>query len=271
MALYGVVSDIHGNLEALQAALRFLHEREVDGILCLGDIVGYNADPDACVELLERALALSVAGNHDLVAAGRPGSERCSLRAAFALRRTRKALGEASRSALSALPLLDVVEDEIVLTHGGIGDVWQYVTTGVHVEENHRRLRDIVPRARICLFGHTHQQRLYEVQGATAIERERGPELELSGPGRVFFVNPGSIDAARRSGEKLAELLVLDSSRRTVSFHRVPYDHERSERRAAEHGYRMTPLEGYAFRAGRALLEARRRVLAGLRRVSRWV
>ena len=251
MVLYGIVSDIHGNLEAFCTAVAFLLPRRVDRILCLGDIVGYNAEPDACVKLLEELQAESVAGNHDLIAAGTLGFERCADRPAFALRRTRQVLNEESRRALEALPHRRVYEDEIVLVHGGVLDVCQYVSTPVRVQENHALMIREIPRARICFFGHTHAQKLYEIHKGVASEQAVGEGVELSGPGRTFFVNPGSIDAARKDGEKLAEFAVFDSTRRIVSFYRIPYDHERVERSAAQRGYRMSLAEEQIQRAAR--------------------
>ena len=70
MAIYGVLGDIHGNLEALQAALAALEARGVTRFACVGDIVGYNADPDACVEALRARDAIAIAGNHDLIGTG---------------------------------------------------------------------------------------------------------------------------------------------------------------------------------------------------------
>ena len=95
MALYGVLGDIHGNCEALAAALAALDAHRVERVLCVGDIIGYNADPDACVELLRAHEALCIAGNHDLIGTGRLGFERCSNKAAYALRRTRRRLSSA--------------------------------------------------------------------------------------------------------------------------------------------------------------------------------
>lgn len=264
MALYGIVADIHGNLEALCEAVGFLlEERGVDHIVCLGDIVGYNAEPDACVELMQELSTDIVAGNHDLIAARLLGFERCADRPAFALRRTREVLSEASLRALTALPRRRVLEDEIVLVHGGFRDVCQYVTTPARVEENHALMVREIPRARVCFFGHTHDQKVWEIHKGVASEREPGEEVDLSGSDRVYFVNPGSIDASRKDdGEKLAELAVFDSSRRTASFHRVPYNHERVEQLASCFGYRMTPLEERIQRTARMLMRGKDRVLA---------
>jgi predicted phosphodiesterase len=267
MALYGIVADIHGNLEALCEAAGFLlEERGVDHIVCLGDIVGYNAEPDACVDLVKELSTDTVAGNHDLIAAGLLGFERCAAKPAFALQRTREVLSEASLRALLALPPRRVVEDDIVLVHGGFHDVCQYVTTPARVEENHALMVRELPRARICFFGHTHDQKVYEIHKGAASERALGEDVDLSGSDRAFFINPGSIDAARKDGEKVAELAVFDSSRRTVSFHSVPYNHERVERLASRCGYRMTPLEERIHRAARLLARGKERVLARLHR-----
>jgi predicted phosphodiesterase len=266
MALYGIVSDIHGNLEALCEAVGFLvEERGVDSIVCLGDLVGYNAEPDACVQMVQDLCTDVVVGNHDLIAVGALGYERCADRPAFSLRRTREVLGEKSRLALEALPLRRIIEDEIVLVHGGFRDICQYVTPPARVEENHALMLRAIPRARVCFFGHTHEQKLYEIHKGAARERALGEGVDLSAADRAFFINPGSIDAARKEGQKQAEFAVFDSSRRTVSFHRVPYDHERVEQSAVSHGYRMTPLEERIHRVARVLRRGGGRAITRLR------
>ncbi len=81
MALYGIVADIHGNLQALEAALARLDACGIERLLCLGDIVGYNADAKRCASLMRERDALAIAGNHDLIALGRLGFGRCSNKA----------------------------------------------------------------------------------------------------------------------------------------------------------------------------------------------
>jgi predicted phosphodiesterase len=81
MAVYGVLGDIHGNREALEAALAGIDAIGVDRVICVGDLIGYNADSDACVRILQGRDALCIAGNHDLIGTGRLGLERCSNKA----------------------------------------------------------------------------------------------------------------------------------------------------------------------------------------------
>ncbi|WP_437902122.1 metallophosphoesterase family protein [Sorangium sp. So ce327] len=256
--LYGIIADIHGNLEALSAVQAFLAERGVERLLCLGDIVGYNADSDVCVRLLARPPTLAIAGNHDLIAIDRIGVERCGTKATFALQRTRVALSSDSKRALALLPRRRLIEGEIVLIHGGVVDPCQYMVSPAHIEANALLLREREPSGRICFFGHTHVQALYEVEAGVATPRPTGERISLGHGRRCFFINPGSVDAARRR-EKLAELAVFDSSRQEISFHRVPYEHERAERRAAEEGYRMTWLDKRFAAARTALAQLRPR------------
>ncbi|MFO0588435.1 MAG: metallophosphoesterase family protein [Polyangiaceae bacterium] len=256
---YGILSDIHGNLQALTAALGFLVETMgVDRLVCLGDIVGYNADPDACAGLLAEARAECVTGNHDLVATSTLGFERCAIKPAFALGRTRQAISEETRTFLRGLPARLVIEGDTVAVHGGVRDVCQYVTRDADVLENEAFLRAEVPGARVCLFGHTHERRLWEIRAGHAgrrgeVESKDDIEVDLSAADRRYLINPGSVDAARKQGDPRAEVAIWDTDRQRVSFHRVPYDAVTSERRAAEHGYRMGPVEERLFRFTRRL------------------
>ena len=264
MSAYGVIADVHGNLAALRAARAFLAERGATRVLCLGDIVGYNAEPNACVDLVRERGAEAVAGNHDLVAVRELGFGRCGDKAAFALRRTRRTLSEGAGRYLAALPRRRLVDGDVVLTHGGVDDVCHYVRSAGHVAAEAARLRRLEPGVRLCLFGHTHEQKLYEVRGGVAEERGTEGEVEVSARGAVFFLNPGSVDAARKSGERFAEVALLDAGRRTASFHRVPYDHDGAEVRAARDGYRMGPADVWAYDAAKRAKRATRVALARL-------
>lgn len=262
-----MLADVHGNLSALRAALAFLAERGVSRVLCLGDLVGYNAEPNACVDLLRGLDAVAVAGNHDRIAVRELGLGRCGDKAAFALRRTRRALGGGAARFLDGLPSARLVEGDVFLTHGGVGDVCRYVRGAAQVAAEAERLRRCAPTARLCLFGHTHERGLYEVRGGVAAERAVDGEVDVGAHGALYFLNPGSVDAARKAGVRFAELALLDTSRRRASFHRVPYDHEGAEARAALGGYRMGPLDVWAYGAAK---RARRAGRVALGRLGVW-
>jgi predicted phosphodiesterase len=240
MALYGLVADIHGNREALSAALAALDRRGISRLLCLGDIVGYNADPDDCVAMLRERGALSIAGNHDLIALGRLDFARCSNKARYALKRTRRRLGASAAAHLSELPAHRAVDDGVVLVHGGVRDVEQYMVTSAHIRQNADYLAADFPGARLCFFGHSHEQKVYEVHQGSVDELAPSPVMPLSRD-RVYFINPGSVDASRKRAHKAAELAVLDTDRWEVELWQVPYDCAATEAKAAAFGYRITP------------------------------
>jgi predicted phosphodiesterase len=246
MALHGILGDIHGNREALAAALARLDTCGIDDLLCVGDLVGYNADSDECVAMLRARAALCIAGNHDLIGTGLLGFERCSNKAMHSLKRTRRALAPETAEYLRALPshimvtpaLAGAQSPTILLTHGGVRDVQQYMTQPRHIVQNARLLREDFPAARICFFGHTHEQRVYAVDGEEVAEIATSDPVHLRAD-RLYFVNPGSVDASRKRAHKLAECAVFDDAACELTFHRVPYDDLATESKAGAQGYRI--------------------------------
>ena len=237
MARYGVLADVHGNHEALRAAVDALEARGVERYLCLGDLVGYNADADRCVAEVRARNMQVVAGNHDLIAIGRLGLDRCSGKAAHALRRTRRRLGPETREYLGRLPLRARLEGGVVLVHAGVEDVQLYVRTPAEVARNAALLAAAAPGARLCFFGHTHDAAAWEVEAGTARSLPAEGTLRLR-EDAAYFVNPGSVDSARGREPGHARCAVFDSAARTVEFFAVPYDHAAAEHKARRGGYR---------------------------------
>jgi predicted phosphodiesterase len=240
MARYGVLADIHGNREALAAALGLLEQHAVDRLLCLGDVIGYNADPDECVRMLRERQAMVIAGNHDLIGTGRLDFRRCSTKAEYSLKRTRRLLGRDSAAWLAGLPPSYSPEEGVVLVHGGVRDVQQYMKRPEHIRQNAAWLREDFPGARLCFFGHSHQQQVFEVEGDAVAEVPADGRVPLR-RASTCFVNPGSVDASRRHDHKLAECAVFDSGDWSIEFLRAPYDCAATEAKAAVYGYRITP------------------------------
>ena len=252
MAIYGVLGDIHGNVEALEAVLAALDARGVRRLLCVGDVVGYNADPDACIALLRARGTQVIAGNHDLIGTGRLGFERCSNKARYSLKRTRRRLAPESIAWLNALPDKRLVEDSIALVHGGVRDVQLYMTTPQHIRRNAALLREDFATARVCFFGHSHLQKLYEVAGDEVREILGSDPCQLSAD-RLYFINAGSVDAQRKREHKLAEFAVFDSDAWTVQFLSVPYDAASTEAKATVGGYRIGPVTDWLYTLRRRL------------------
>ena len=254
MALYGVLGDCHGNIEGLRAALAALDARGVHSLLFVGDVVGYNADSDACATLLRSRYARVILGNHDLIATGRLGFERCANNARYALERTRRTLGRETAQWLATLPERLLVDETIALVHGGVRDVQLYMKAPLLVARNATLLRADFPTARICFFGHSHFQKVYEI-GETGDARELplGAALDRD---RLHFVNAGSIDAQRKSAYKLAECALFDSNAWRLEFLSVPYDAEATEQKAAAGGFRIPAFTNWLYNCRRRLLAA---------------
>jgi predicted phosphodiesterase len=246
---WGIIADIHGNLPALVRVLRGLRDSGAQRVICLGDIVGYNAEPNRCVRLIETLAVESIAGNHDLMAIGRLDFTRCSLRPTYALRRTRRTLTEAARAFLARLPATRTYAGGLVLVHGSPDDVSEYMTDVRDIRRAAHTLRVRDPSARICLFGHTHDRKLWHVDGDRVHQNEADASHILDGRG-LYFINPGSVDGSRRP-MKQAEFAVLDLDTRVIHFHRVPYDDGLVERAARARGYRMEPWREATLRGVR--------------------
>lgn len=260
MALHGVLGDIHGNREALAVVLAFFERRDVARILCVGDIVGYNADADACAALLRARGALAIAGNHDLISIGRLGFARCSQQAEYSLRRTRARLARDTAAYLRALPPRRLLDDRLLLVHGGVRDAERRLATPADALADAALLRADFPGVRLCFFGHLHAQKVYEIDGEEARELPASAQARLRAD-RLYYVNPGAVDGARKRGARLAECALFDDATLGLEFQRLAYDHDAAEAKAAAGGYRIGPWMDRVYRlrrgVGRALARLR--------------
>jgi diadenosine tetraphosphatase ApaH/serine/threonine PP2A family protein phosphatase len=222
----GAITDIHANLPALEAALADIETAGVDETWCLGDVVGYGVEPDACTDLVREQCEICLVGNHDLAVLGSLDISSFSEAAAVAVEWTR---ANVSDSTLEFLRDLDPQGERggIGLFHASPRDpVWEYVLSSDQADAG----MDASPQ-RIGLIGHSHVALFFnrpargdedETRGAQASD---GALLDL-GQGD-WLINPGSIGQPR-DGDARAAWLELDTEAETACFHRVPYDIERA-------------------------------------------
>lgn len=211
-----VVSDIHSNLEALEAVIAAAGR--VDGWWHLGDVVGYGPEPDRVVARLRALGATGSRGNHDAAAVGGPEIDWFNPDARRAMEWTRAAIAPVTRTWLADLPPTLVI-GEVTLVHGSPRDpIWEYVTS-VPVA----RANLAVLKTRIGLHGHTHLPMawLEEDGSVEVVSPSHGSVLDLRG--RRALVNPGSVGQPR-DGDPRAAYLVLDTDADTVTWQRVEYD-----------------------------------------------
>jgi predicted phosphodiesterase len=214
-----IISDNHGNRHALEAVLESVARRECAEIWSLGDLVGYGADPNACVELARTHATVSLAGNHDLGVRGSIPLEQFSQGAALAATWTQRTLHPEALEYLMGLQPARTMES-VALYHASPRDpVWEYVLSASQadgcLDEQARR---------VSLIGHSHVA-LYFARfpgsAATGGTRSDGEHLDL-GDGE-WLLNPGSVGQPR-DGDPRAGWLELDLDEWTASFHRVDYD-----------------------------------------------
>ena len=220
-----IVSDIHANLEALNSSLREIAAVHVDRIICLGDIVGYNANPSECIALLREAGALCIAGNHDRAVTGQMKTTSFSATAAGALAWTRSRLTADELEFLAGLPSQLSIEDCLVAVHQALHPTGECEMAALDSEERRRltfqALMHHPSGARICAFGHTHQVGIYELRDARLNAHDE-QEVPLRHDAR-YLLNPGTVGQPR-SAERRATFMLLDTDSKSVSIHRVPYD-----------------------------------------------
>jgi len=225
-----VVSDIHGNLHALEAVLAAVDADPVGELWCLGDTVGYGPKPNECCAIVAARASVSLCGNHDLGVLGRIDLAEFSGDAAVAASWTRGVLTAESRDWLSALEPRGE-RDGVALFHGSARDpVWEYVLT-----DEAAVATLLLTTEPLVLVGHSHAALNVALRGSE-LEAGLSPEGTVLGLGEArWLLNPGSVGQPR-DGDPRAAYLILDLDARTASFRRVPYDVERtqSEIRAAE-------------------------------------
>lgn len=214
---YGIISDIHANLEALQAVLDHLNTENIDRYICLGDIVGYGANPNECVEWVRNLTEYVVAGNHDWAAVGKTDISVFNLYARRAVLWTSDALTALSRSYIEQLPLRHLEEDGLfVHSTPDAPERWRYILSSYDALWVLRRLEQ-----RICVVGHSHHPVAFSWDTNERV-RVQPPCLTLQ-EGIRIIVNVGSVGQPR-DGDPRACYGVLDMDQQTIEVKRVSYD-----------------------------------------------
>ena len=212
-----VISDIHSNLPALEAVLTDVGDSDPDQVWCLGDVVGYGAQPDACTKLVSEVVEICLAGNHDLVVSGELDVRYFAMSAGAAARWTLKKVKPETREFLAGLTPLGQ-SSGVGLYHASPRDpVWEYVLSISQAGE----CLD-VQQQRVCLIGHSHVACYFARNGGDTIGEQALDGAQLSMGEGEWLVNPGSVGQPR-DGDPRAAYLMLDTETWTASFRRVEY------------------------------------------------
>jgi predicted phosphodiesterase len=227
---YVVISDIHSNLESLSMFVSSILPRlRPDKIICLGDIVGYNADPAACMEIvMDELAAFTIRGNHDRAVAF-DDFTYFSEKALAAGKWTRKQLNYSRLDRLKKLAQGPLgIDSAFTVCHGAATDEDKYILTKQHAEEEFDWLKK--NNSRILFFGHTHLQKIYcmkEKSREITTPNQTSVDIE---PGSFYLINPGSIGQPRDRNPK-AGFAVFDSESMNVQVMRYAYSFQNTQRK----------------------------------------
>ena len=217
-----VLSDVHGNLPALEAVLEAL--KPYDAVWQLGDIVGYGPQPDEVVARLAAENAIGVRGNHDSAAIGELDTDAFNDDAKAAVEWTAEVITVETQRWLAALPLRSV-DEQFTLVHGSPRDpTWEYVYSSGIARANLEAFA-----TQHCLVGHTHVPLVFREKptgGVEGIVAKADATMPLNGA--RLIVNPGSVGQPR-DGDPRAAWLELDLPSGLARFERVPYDIARTQ------------------------------------------
>lgn len=231
---YGLISDIHGNLEALKAVLGALAEEDPDAYLCIGDIVGYGANPKECIEIV-RSLKpeVSIAGNHEWGVLGSLDLDYFSEYAREAINWTKNILSPGEIKYFKSLQLVGSGKN-MTLVHGSLEDPkeFYYIFDAAGAEGTIKLLK-----TQLCFVGHSHVPGIFCFDGRI-FSAIGGFRAKLA-PDKKYVINIGSVGQPR-DGDPRASFAVYDESEGSVEIRRVSYDIEEAQRKILRAGLPMS-------------------------------
>ncbi len=230
-----VLSDIHGNSTALEAALSAAEGRW-ERVVCLGDIVGYGPDPNEVIDRVRKLGATTIRGNHDKAACGLADAEDFNPVARAAATWTREHLRADNLAYLQELPQGPLMVDGLALVHGAFHDEDEYVFAPAQALDGL-----LESPSAVTFFGHTHFQGGFSFRDSKleVIQLRPNPGANFAAlrvePNTRYLLNPGSIGQPR-DGDPRAAFAIADLNNRVVEFWRVPYDIDAVQQRMKRAG-----------------------------------
>ena len=214
---YAILSDIHGNLEALKAAIRAISAEKADQLLCLGDIVGCGADPGECIAIIRDLSTVTVCGNHDAACRNTLDLSYFTERAAEALIWTRNRLSKKDVDYLNHLKLVHRNKD-LTLAHGTLyePEEFHYMVSPYEADISFKQMK-----TKICFVGHTHLPGIFLYKDSK-IQRPRDNKVNLSSCDKVI-INTGSVGQPRDRDPR-ASYVIYDTDNMEIEIKRVAYD-----------------------------------------------
>jgi predicted phosphodiesterase len=237
---YGIISDVHGNLPALEAVLSILEKQEIDKYFCIGDLVDYGANPKECIRIIKELNCLCVAGNHDWAVLGKIDIAYFSVDAQAAAVWTKACLSQEERDYLNTFELT-YRNDDFILVHGTLDQ-----------PERFKYLKDIQKASetfplmdrQVCFVGHSHIQKIFVNLDSGPLEA-MSDEIELE-EGYKYIVNIGSVGQPR-DGNPFASYCVYDTDKKMIDIRRTNYDIGKAQESIVKAGLPKSLAQRLAF------------------------
>jgi diadenosine tetraphosphatase ApaH/serine/threonine PP2A family protein phosphatase len=228
---YAIISDIHGNLEALNAVLKDIKRRSADVVVCLGDVVGYYPNPRQCIELVSARASVCVAGNHDYAAVERTDTSNFTYFAFSAMEWTKGNITDADKTFLRALPLTAELDD-MFFVHSSPCDPDRFTYV---FPDNEYSVMEAFGHLdhKLNFIGHTHWPNIMYQEGERVILlSETSTHIEA---GRTYLINVGSVGQPRDFDCRSC-YTIYDTEKQTISLYRVSYNYKVTQKKIKENG-----------------------------------
>ncbi len=225
---YAILGDIHSNLEAFQAVLEDAQKEKVTHYACVGDVVGYAANPHECLSIVRELNCPVVKGNHDEYASQDDECEHFRPMAADVIKWTRKVLTDEERQWLRDLKFVRFVES-FTIVHATLDmpQKWGYVMDKLAAASSFS-----YQNTSVCFYGHTHQPCAFIRDGI--VKGGQFEKLRIE-PGKKYFINVGSVGQPR-DGNPMPAYVIYDMLGNMITLKRIPYDIRQTQAKIMEAG-----------------------------------
>ncbi|MEE8577014.1 MAG: metallophosphoesterase family protein [candidate division Zixibacteria bacterium] len=213
-----LISDIHGNLEALEAVLADIEKKQVEAVYCLGDVIGYGSQPSLCLATVKSSCDILLMGNHEYYALGLVDDSCLSAVAQNSAKWTQEQLNDHDMEILADLPMNSQLADiELVHASPHGPEEWHYILGKNEAEKAFEAMS-----GKICFHGHTHLPAIFGIAPDNSICQQIGHDF-LPDRDNRYLVNIGSVGQPRDHDPR-ASYVTFDSDEWEIDFHRVEYD-----------------------------------------------
>jgi predicted phosphodiesterase len=215
---FAVISDIHANLDALEAVLDDIKQQGIETVYCLGDVVGYGCEPSACLTLVKETCDIILMGNHEYYALGLISQEYLSPVAKQSARWTQEHLSDSDLEMIADMDM-DAKLADVLLVHASPYEPehWRYILAAPEARNAFAHFDGA-----ICFYGHSHLPMIFSTSDGEEIRRQIGHDFQPS-DGKRYLVNVGSVGQPRDNDPR-ASYVTFDADTRDIRFHRVEYD-----------------------------------------------